>query len=65
MAFFFKNTKKDIMMTEEAEEDYRNNKTCRFCGKKILNDKVRDHCNLSGKKRRPANNKCNINVTQI
>ena len=36
MAFYFKNTNKDIIMTGENEEDYRNNKICRFC-EKILN----------------------------
>ena len=36
MTFYFKNTKKDIIMTEEDEEDFRNN-ICRFCEKKILN----------------------------
>ena len=36
MAFYFKNTKKDIIMTEENEEDYRINNICRFC-EKILN----------------------------
>ena len=35
MAFYFKNTKKDIVMTEEDEEDYRNNIICHFV-KKIL-----------------------------
>ena len=30
MAFCFKNTKKDIIMTEDDEEDYRNNNICRF-----------------------------------
>ena len=34
MTFYFKNTKKDINMTEEIEEDYRNNVVCRFCKKK-------------------------------
>ena len=36
MAFYFKNTKKDIIMTQEDEEDYKNNNICRFC-EKILN----------------------------
>ena len=36
MAFYFKNTKKDIIMTQKDEEDYRNNIICRFC-EKILN----------------------------
>ena len=51
-------------MTEETEEDYRNNIICRFCEKEILSDKVRDHCHLTGKYGGPAHNKCNINVTQ-
>ena len=63
MAFYFKNTNKDIIMTQENEEDYRNDNICRFC-KKILSDKVRDHCHLAGKSRGPAHSKCNINVTQ-
>ena len=64
MAFYFKNTKKDIIMTGENEEDFKNNNSCRFCEKKILSDKVRDHCHLTGKYRGPAHNICNINVKQ-
>ena len=33
-AFYFKNTNKDIIMTEEDEKHYRNNNICRFCEKK-------------------------------
>ena len=64
MTFYFKNTKKDIIMTEENEENYRNNNICRFCEKIIESDKVRDHCHLTGKYRGPAHSICNINVTQ-
>ena len=64
MAFYFKNTMKDIIMTDEDEEDYRNDNVCRFCEKNIDCDKVRDHCHLTGKYRGPAHSKCNINVTQ-
>ena len=64
MTFYFKNTNKDIIMTEENEEDFRNDNICRFCGKIIESDKVRDHCHLTGKYRGPAHNTCNINVTQ-
>ena len=34
MVFFFKNTNKDIIMTEEDEEDFRNKNFCRFVEKK-------------------------------
>ena len=64
MTFYFKNTKKDIIMTKENEEGFKNNKICRFCEKEILSDKVRDHCQLTGKYRGPAHNTCNINVKQ-
>ena len=64
MTFYFKNTKKVIIMTEEDEKDCRNNITCRFCEKEILSDKVRDHCHLTSKYRSPAHSKCNINVSQ-
>ena len=64
MAFYFKNTNKDINMTEKDEDDYRNNNTCRFCDSEKLSDKVRDHCHLTGKYRCPALSKCNIIVTQ-
>ena len=64
MAFYFKNTNKDINMTQEDEEYFRNNNICRFCEKEILSDKVRDHCHLTGSYRGPAHNTCNINVTQ-
>ena len=64
MAFYFKKTGKNIIMTEKNEEDYKNNNICRFCEKNIDSDKVRDHCHLTGKYRGPAHSKCNINVTQ-
>ena len=51
-------------MTEEDEEDYRNNNVCQFCERNIVSDKVRDHRHLTGKYRGPAHSECNINVTQ-
>ena len=49
IVFFFRNTKKDIIMKQEDKEDFDNNNICRFCEKEILSDKVRDHCHLTGK----------------
>ena len=64
MAFYFKNTNKDIIMTKEDEEEYRNNNICRFCEKNIETDKIRDHYHLTGNYRGAAHSSCNINVTQ-
>ena len=64
MALYFENTKKEINMTEENEKDYKNSNSCRFCKKNNESDKVRDLCHLTGKKRGPSHNTCNINVTQ-
>ena len=64
MAFYFKNAKKNIIMTQEDEEDFKNNNVCRFCEKNIESDKVRDHCHLTGKYRGSSHNICNINVRQ-
>ena len=64
MTFYFKNTKKEIIMTKEDEEDFKKNIICRFCEKEILSDKVRDHCHLTGRYRGPSHNICIINVKQ-
>ena len=64
MTFYFKNTKKDIIMTEEDEDDYRKNNICQFCEKNIEFDKVRDHCHLTSKYRGPAHSNSNVIVTQ-
>ena len=64
IAFFLKKTKKDINMTDEDEEEFKNSNNCQFCEKEIISDKVRDHCHLTGNYTGPAHSKCNINVTQ-
>ena len=51
-------------MTQEDEEDFQNTNICWFCDKEILDNKVRDHCHLTGKYRGPAHYYCNINVKQ-
>ena len=57
-------SKKDIIVTEENEEEYRNFINCQFCEKNYEFDEVLDHCHLTGKYRDPAHNACIIHVTQ-
>ena len=64
MAFYFKNTKKDIIITEEDEKLQRNNNICQFCDKNFESDTVRHLCHLTGKHKGPAHSKYIINVTQ-
>ena len=64
MNFWFKNTNKDIIMTEEDKQDFENDSICQYCEKYIETDKVRDLCHLTAKYRGPAHNECNLEVKQ-
>ena len=64
MNFWFKNTKRDINMTEEEKKDFENSNICRYCEKYIELDKVKDHCHLTGKYRGHAHSDCNLKVKQ-
>ena len=47
MAFYFKKSKNDIIMTDENKEDFKNDNFCRFFEKNFESDKVRDYCHLT------------------
>ena len=64
MTFYFKNTRKDIIMTQEVKGSFENNNHCRFCKNEKTDNKVRDHCHLTRKYRGSAHSECNINVKQ-
>ena len=64
MNFYFKITKRDIILTEENEEDYRSKAICRFWGN-IESAKVTDRCHLTGRHRGPAHSKYKINLFKI
>ena len=55
------------LLTEEEEESYKNQEQCYICEKKNCTDnnkemrKVRDHYQYTGKYRRAAHSKCNLN----
>ena len=54
MAFYFKNTNENVIMTEEDEENFETINICRFREKQVFSDKVRDHCHLTGRYRGTA-----------
>ena len=46
-------------MSEEDENNYQNSQNCWICNQKIIKDKVRDHCHITGKFRGSAHKECN------
>ena len=59
-----KHFNKNLIMSEEEVEQFRSSKTCWICEKLIDNDdeKVRDHCHITGKFRGAAPWSCNISL---
>ena len=51
-----KRYKKNVIMTEKEEEQFQSSNTCWTCEKLIEddNEKVRDHCHITGKFRGTA-----------
>ena len=45
---------KKLKMTTENENNYRNSEICWICSQKIIKDKGRDHCHITGKFRGAA-----------
>ena len=54
---------KNLIMSEEEEHLFQQSNSCWICKKLIDNDdeKVRDHCHVTGKFRGAAHWNCNIN----
>ena len=62
-----KHFNKNLTMTEEEEHLFQQSNCCWICKKLIDNDeeKVRDHCHVTGKFRGAAHWNCNINFQLI
>ena len=45
-------------MTSEDENNYQNSEICWICSQKIIKDKVRDQCHITGKFRGAAHKEC-------
>ena len=53
---------KNLIMSIKEEEKFEKTEICWICNKLIENDKVRDHCHITGKYRGAAHWNCNINM---
>ena len=51
-------------MTKDDEFRFKNTNICWFCEQESLDNKVRDHCHLTGKYRGVAHYNCNIYVRE-
>ena len=52
--------KKGIRITKKEERDFQKARVCHICEDLLNDDKVRDHCHLTGKYRGAAHSKCNL-----
>ena len=50
------------MMTEDEEKQFKSSNTCWICEKRIEDEKVKDHCHITGTFRGAAYWSCNINL---
>ena len=58
-----KHFNKNLIMSVDEEEEFEKSNVCWICGKLIENeDKVRNHCHITGKYRGAAHWSCNINL---
>ena len=51
---------KKMIFTEKDKEIFEKSTFCHICAGKLEDDRVRDHCHLTGKFRGAAHNKCNL-----
>ena len=51
-----------INISEQEEESFKNAVKCYACGLDLEEDRVRDHCHLTGKYRGAAHSKCNLRM---
>ena len=55
---------KNLIMSEEQEKQFQSSNTCWICKRLIDNvdEKLRDHCHVTGKFRGTAHQSCKINL---
>ena len=50
---------KKMVLTDEDEKNYNDAKVCHICEEELEDDKVKDHCHLTGKYRGAVHDDCN------
>ena len=53
--------KKNMRITKKEEGDFQKALVCHICENQLRDDKVRDHCHLTGRYRGAAHSQCNLN----
>ena len=54
-------TNKEMILSQEDNENFEKASDCHICGKELKEDKVRDHDHITGKYRGAAHTQCNLN----
>ena len=52
--------KKNLVISQQEEGEFQFETVCHICEKPLKDDKVRDHCHLTGRYRGAAHGKCNL-----
>jgi len=52
----------DMIMTGTDQKAFCEAADCHICGEALVNDRVRDHCHITGKYRGAAHNACNLKL---
>jgi len=55
----------DMIMTANDCKAFNDSVHCHICGEALVNDRVRDHCHITGKYRGAAHNACNLKLLRI
>ena len=53
-----------MIITDAEELEFKKSTMCHICEKELVDDRVRDHCHITGKYIGPAHNACNLNRIQ-
>lgn len=53
---------KKLIMRDDDEAQFQSQSVCHICKNELNDDRVRDHCHITGKYRGAAHNKCNFRL---